>query len=294
MTQSTLDKFGVSRTKALVFLVLTAVLWSFGGLLIKLVNWNPLAIAGMRSAIAALLMLFFIRKPKLTLSFGAISGALAYAATVTLFVTANKFTTAANAILLQYTAPIYVAIMSAWFLKEKVRVSDWMTIFMVLGGMVLFFLDDLKAGSLLGNILAILSGLTFAIMIICLRSQKASSPLITVFWGNVLTALIGLPFMFGSMPDGASWLGLLLLGVFQLGLSYILYTLAIKKVSALEAILIPIIEPILNPIFVLVVMGEVPGPWSLIGGMVVLVSITLRCVYSVLKPPQNTAADTKA
>lgn len=286
MTGSFIDKFHVSRPKALLLLVVTAILWSFGGLLIKLINWNPLAIAGMRSVIAALLMLALIRKPSFRFTFAQIAGAIAYAGTVIMFVAATKLTTAANAILLQYTAPVYVAFLGAWFLKERVRPSDWATIVMVLGGMVLFFLDDLETGNLTGNILAILSGLSFAITILCLRSQKAATPLLTVFWGNVLTALIGIPFMFGSMPDVSGWLGLMLLGVFQLGLSYIFYTLAIKRVSALEAALIPVLEPLLNPVFVLIGMGEIPGPWSLSGGAIVLVSITLKCVYAVLKPPR--------
>lgn len=294
MKEAFIDKISVSRPKSLLLLVLTAILWSFGGLLIKLVDWNPMAIAGMRSAIAALMILALIRKLSFNFSFAQIAGTIAYAGTVIMFVWANKLTTAANAILLQYTAPIYVAILGAWLLKERVRPSDWATIAMVLGGMVLFFLDDLEAGSLLGNILAVLSGLSFAVTILCLRSQKAATPLLTVFWGNVLTAVIGLPFMFSSMPGASSWLGLLLLGIFQLGLSYIFYTIAIKKVTALEATLIPVIEPLLNPVFVLIGMGEIPGPWSLAGGAIVLVSVTLRCVYAVLKPQETVIEDTKA
>lgn len=287
MSHTMLDKYNATRSQAIILLVLTAILWSFGGLLIKMVKWNPIAIAGMRSAISALLLLILIKKPTFKFTFSQIIGTIAYSATVILFVSANKLTTAANAILLQYTAPIFVAILGALFLKERVKISDWITIVIVSGGMVLFFLDDLASGNSLGNILAILSGLCFATMIICLREQKSSSPILTVFWGNVLTAVIGIPFMTGSMPDTTSWLVLVLLGVFQLGLSYILYTIAIKKVTALEGILIPIIEPILNPIFVLIFTGEIPGSWSLIGGIIVLVSITLRCVYSVISQRQN-------
>jgi len=284
MSEIYLDKFNVSRPKALTLLVLTAVLWSFGGLLIKLVDLSPLAIAGMRSAIASLLLLFFIRKPSLSFSRSQIIGAFAYAGTVILFVSANKMTTAANAILLQYTAPVFVAIFGIWFLKEKVKLFDWVTIILVISGMFLFFLDDLSGGGLIGNLLALLSGLCFATMIVCLRSQKDASPILTVFWGNILTALIGLPFMFKAMPSVSSWIGLILLGVFQLGLSYIFYTIAIKKVTAIEAVLIPVIEPILNPIFVLIVMGEIPGPWSIAGGAIVLVAITARCVKAVIRP----------
>lgn len=271
------------RSKAVLLLIITAVLWSLGGLLIKWVSWNPIAIAGARSAIAALLILAVIRKPRINWSAWQIVGALAYAGTVILFVSANKLTTAANAILLQYTAPVYVAILGAWFLKEKVKPADWAVIFFVLGGMTLFFVDKLSAGGILGNVLAILSGVCFAVTVIALRSQKSASPIESVLLGNILTALIGIPFMFQSAPDSKSIVGLLLLGVFQLGISYLLYSIAIKHVTALDGILIPIIEPVLNPVLVLLVMGETPGPWSLTGGCIVLVSVTLRCLIPVLK-----------
>lgn len=273
----------IDRTKAVFLLIATAILWSFGGLLVKLITWNPIAIAGMRSAIAALLMLTVIKKPHFTWSFTQIGGAIAYAITVILFVMANKLTTAANAILLQYTAPVYVAIFSAWFLKERTKLIDWITIFFVLGGMVLFFIDDLSMGNLYGNVLAVISGVSFAFTAILLRKQKAASPMESVLLGNIVTAIIGVPFMFQSMPDTSSWIGLILLGVFQLGFSYIFYSAAIKHVTALEAILIPVLEPVLNPLWVLLVIGEVPGVWSLIGGFIVLASVTSHCVVSVLR-----------
>lgn len=284
MKLSGINKLEASRPVSLLLLVMTAVLWSFGGLLIKLVQWNPVAIAGMRSLIAAIIMLAIIRRPRLPRSLPQIAGILGYTGTVVMFVLSNKLTTAANAILLQYTAPVYVALLGAWFLKERVSKADWLTIFLVVGGMLLFFVEDLKAGGLAGNIIALLSGVSFAITIVSLRSQKSASPLETVFWGNVLTAVISIPFMIGPLPSAKSWVGLLLLGIFQLGLSYILYTVAIKKVTALEGILIPVIEPIMNPILVLIVLGEIPGIWSIAGGSLVLVSITVRCVLSVTRP----------
>ena len=271
------------RYQAIVFLIITALLWSLGGLLIKWIPWNPMAIAGMRSAIAAVLMGLFKRKMNFTWSRTQIGGAFFYAATVILFVSANKMTTAANAILLQYTAPIYVALFAGWFLGEKTTKWDWLTIVTALGGILLFFLDDLSAGGWWGNMVAILSGVAFAGLALFLRKQKDGSPLESLFLGNVLTALIGLPFMFGSTPGAMGWLGLFLLGVFQLGFSYILYARAIKHVTALEAILIPIIEPILNPIWVLLLLGETPGKWAVAGGAIVLVSVTFRSVLSITR-----------
>ncbi|MGE5632120.1 MAG: DMT family transporter [Caulobacteraceae bacterium] len=284
---STVSQVKKDRFKSIALLALVAVLWSLGGLFIKLIQWNAVAIAGVRSVIASLVILAVIKKPNLKWDKFKFAGAVAYAGTVILFVIANKLTTAATAILLQYTAPVYVALFGAWFLKEKTSLLDWASIFLVLGGMVLFFIDKMSTGGLIGNICAILSGFSFACLVLLLRKQKDESPLESVFWGNVLTALIGLPFMFSSMPDLKGWGGLLILGIFQLGLAYILYTVAIKNVTALEAILIPVLEPILNPVWVFIFMGEMPGPWALVGGFIVLVSITGRTVIAELRTKYN-------
>ncbi|HEX3045111.1 MAG TPA: DMT family transporter, partial [Bacillota bacterium] len=264
--------------KAIIFLICTALLWSLGGLLIKSISWHPLAIAGSRSLIAAALMFAYRRKFTFTWSIAQIGGAVAYAATVILFVSANKMTTAANAILLQYTAPIYVALFGSWFLNEKTDFRGWLTIGVTLGGMGLFFLDHLSAGNFWGNVLAICSGLSFAGVALFLRKQKDGSTIESLFLGNILTAIIGFPFILQGFPGGSGWLGLIVLGVFQLGLSYILYGEAVKHVTALEAILIPIIEPLLNPIWVFLLLHETPGEWALVGGGVVLVAVTFWCV----------------
>jgi drug/metabolite transporter (DMT)-like permease len=271
------------RHKAIVFLALSAILWSFGGLFIKLVSWNPMAIAGLRSFIAVLVLLAYVRHPRFTWSFPQMGGAIAYAVTVTLFVLATKLTTAANAILLQYTAPIYVALLGAWFLGERAEWFDWIIILILIGGIALFFLDHLTVGNLLGNGFAILSGISFACLVLFLRKQKNESPIGSIILGNLLTSLVGLPFMFESMPGALSWAGLLFLGVVQLGLSYVLYSEAIKHSTALEAILIPGIEPVLNPIWVFLILGEVPGKWALVGGAIVFVSVTTRSVIAALR-----------
>jgi len=269
------------KSRAIFFLIITALLWSAGGLLIKMVAWNAIAIAGARSAIAALIIFAFRPKMSFNWKFPQLAGAFCYAGTVILFVAANKLTTAANAILLQYTAPIYVALLSYWFLRERITRSDFFTITTAFGGMILFFLDDLSAGGFWGNIVAILSGISFAGTALFLRKQKDHSPLESVFIGNILTFLIGFPFMWKSWPDASGWLSLVLLGVFQLGCSYILYAEAIKHVTALEGILIPVLEPVLNPVWVFLLIGETPGKWAIAGGVVVLVSVTLRCILAL-------------
>jgi drug/metabolite transporter (DMT)-like permease len=269
------------RSKAILFLLLSALLWSSGGLMIKLVSWNPVAIAGLRSFIAMVVLVAYIRHPRFTWTFPQIGGAIAYAVTVTLFVVATKLTTAANAILLQYTAPLYVAFLGAWFLGEKTRWFDWVIILIVLSGMALFFFDRLTPGSQLGNGCAIVSGVSFAFFVLFMRRQRNESPFETVILGNLFTGLIGLPFMFGSMPDPRSWIGLIFLGMIQLGISYVLYSEAIRHVTALEATLIPGLEPILNPVWVFLILGETPGQWAFIGGFIVLISVTLRSVIAI-------------
>jgi drug/metabolite transporter (DMT)-like permease len=248
-------------------------------MLIKLVDWNPVAIAGTRSGIAALVMLAFVRKPKFTKSKTQIAGAVFYMSTVILFVTANKLTTAANAILLQYTAPIWVAVLGTWVLKEKTLRVDWLAIFAVMAGMVLFFIGDLGGGALAGNLLSILSGLFLALTVIFLRLQKDGSQIEMTLLGNIMTFLVSIPFILQSVPDFKSMVGILILGVFQLGISYTLFSLAVRHVTALEAILIPVIEPILNPIWVFLATGEKPGALALLGGLIVVLAVTLRSFY---------------
>lgn len=270
-----------SRRRAVLFLVLVAMLWSTGGFFIKFVNWNPLAIAGTRSGIAAALMLAFRRRMDLHWGAAQMGGAVCYAGTVILFVVSNKLTTAANAILLQYTAPIYVAALSYWILKERLTKWDPAAAALTVGGMGLFFLDDLSRGGLWGNIAAICSGMAFAGTILFLRKQKDRSPLESIFLGNILTFLIGLPFMFRGSPGAAGWGALVFLGVFQLGLSYIIYAEAIRHVTAFEGILIPVLEPVLNPLWVFLLLGERPGKWAVVGGCVVLATVTARCLLAL-------------
>ncbi|HLV09975.1 MAG TPA: EamA family transporter [Halanaerobiales bacterium] len=266
-----------------LLLIITAVFWSTGGLLIKLIDWNPLAIAGVRSVISSLILLIYLKKPKITWSRTQIGAALAYMATVMLFVSATKMTTAANAILLQFTAPVYVALFSGWLLGERIKIMDWLAVLTVLGGMALFFLDQLSMQGFFGNITGIAAGISFAFFTIFMRMQKEDSPLESVFLGNIFAFLIAFPFMFQTGPGLSGWIYLLILGVVQLGISYILYANAIKYVSALDAILIPVIEPLLNPIWVFLLLGEVPGQWAFIGGVIILMAIMIRYLLPLLR-----------
>ncbi|HVY68844.1 MAG TPA: EamA family transporter [Verrucomicrobiae bacterium] len=261
-------------------LVLAAILWSSGGLFIKKVDWHPLAISGGRSLIAGLTILAFLPRTRISFSPVQIAGALAYTGTVLLFVCANKMTTAANAIFLQYTAPIYIALFGAWLLKEHPSRLDWILIGVMQAGTALFFFGQLSLAGLWGNVLALASGVSFASMALLLRKQKDGSPASSVLLGNFLTALIGLPFMLSNPVSKESLLNLAFLGVFQLGLAYVLYTSAIRQVRALEATLISTIEPVLNPIWVALFLDEKPTGWTLAGGAVVIGAATVRGVVT--------------
>ncbi len=264
------------RGKAIIALVVCATLWSMGGLMIKLVNLNPVAIAGIRSLFAAIIMFLVCRRPKFDFSPMQIGAALMYTGTVLLFVMANKMTTSANAILLQYTAPIYAAILGFIFLREKVNIRDVVAIIVILGGMCLFFVDDLNSGGLLGNVLAILSGICFSAQAIFMKLQKTSSPTASIILGNIITFVVSIPFLFADAPTPGEITVLAIMGIFQLGLAYVLYSYAVTKLSALEMVLIPIVEPILNPIWVVIFTGEIPGTMAIIGGVIVIGAVIVK------------------
>jgi drug/metabolite transporter (DMT)-like permease len=256
-------------------LVMASVLFSTGGVLIKWVTWNPMAIAGMRSLIAAATVVVLLGRPRLTFSPLELAGAVAYAVTVITFVAANRLTTAANAIFLQYTAPIYIALLGAWILKERPGRLDFWLLGLSVIGVGLCFVDRLSLAGFEGNLLALLSGLAYASLVMILRLQRHESPAGSLILGNAITALAGLPFAFGTVPDTKTWTGVILLGVFQLGLAYVLYGRALQQVRALDATLISMLEPILNPVWVLM-LGERPSRWALAGGSLVIIAATVR------------------
>ena len=266
--------------QAVGLLIFAALLWSMGGLLIKYIDWPPLAVAGGRGIFAAVFLIITNRNLKFTCSRPQLLGAFFYAGCTVCFCVATKLTTAANAILLQYGAPVWIALFGSLFLAEKARRLDWITIFVALAGMILFLADGLSAGNVWGDIFGVLSGIFFAGMIIALRAQKDGSPVESIILGNLLAFAIGLP----SMVSGGNlsgWGALAILGCVQLGVSYHVYSRAIKHVTALQAVLIPVIEPLLNPIWVLIVMGERPTPVAIVGGAIVLGAITTRSIISI-------------
>jgi len=266
--------------KSVLYIILSAVLLSTGGVLLKYVDLKPMEIAGARAIVSSIVVFAYVRKPKFTFSKAQITGAISYSMMVIGFIAANKLTTAANAIVLQYTSPIWVAILSYFILKEKIHFYDVMSIAFIIAGMVLVFFDDVGGGNIKGDIIAIISGIFLAIVTISLRFQKDESPVETTLLGHLLTAFIGIFFLWGVHFSITDLIGILLLGIFQLGISYILYSEAIKHVNAIEASVLMFIEPILNPVWVYLAFGEKPGSLALIGCLIVLSTILVRSVIA--------------
>lgn len=292
------EKDHSNHRKGIIFVVIGAALWSIGGLGIKSVTAEALTIAGFRSTFAFLVLAIALlyrttrekRSPWPMLAHKYVwFGALAYAFTMMSFVQANKLTTAANAILLQYTAPIFVALLSWSFLREPILRRDWFAIIGCLFGMGCFFFGKLSPTGMAGNGLAILAGVGFAGLTVFLRADKASQPdekneagmplsnLVAITLGNALAAVMCLPWMpaAASLP-AKSWGILAILGVFQIGIAYLFFTAGVSRLSALESTLLAMVEPILNPVWVALGTRELPTVAALIGGGIIIFVLILR------------------
>jgi len=258
-------------------MVSTAFLWSSAGLFIKVIDWHPFAIAAARSLVSSLVVLAWLKRPHFHWSPAQVGAALAQTATMLLFVAANKTTSAANAILLQYIGPLFTAIIGAWLLKERARWEHWAAFVFVAGGMVLLFMDKIGGGRLLGNILALCSGLTFSFCYVFLRMQKDGSPLESMLLAHWFTAAIGLAVsLFLPLPV-FTWKAagaIAMLGLFQVGVAAILFSYAIRRVTAVMANLIAVIEPVFNPVWVFLALGEAPGISAIIGGAIIIAAVT--------------------
>ncbi|MGL1891175.1 MAG: DMT family transporter [Spirochaetaceae bacterium] len=276
-------KFINGRKSAIIGMLITALLWSTGGLFIKMVNGHPLAISSARAGIAGLFIWaytgFKLVKPNKYM----VLAAICYTVTLVGFVVSNKLTTAANAILIQYIAPVWVALLSWVILKERLRKSDIISIIILFIGLMMFFLEKLNAGMLAGNLIAIVTSISFAGFFITAKFLKHNEVIFAIIYGNLLTCIVGLPFYTQELFGTSSIMSLLFLGVIQIGLAYIFYSKSIIHLKALDAILIPMVEPLLNPVWVFLFIGELPSTLSLIGGIIVLSSVIGRGIYQFNK-----------
>lgn len=262
-------------------MVVCAFLWSTAGLFIKLIDWNPFWIAGFRSLIAGAFLLTLVRTLKLNWSWPLVAAALANAVCMMLFVAANKMTTSANAILIQYWAPVATAFLGVFVLKEKIHKEQVLALVATLGGLVLLFADKLGPGALWGNLAALASGLAFSLMFLFTRMQKDGTPLQSLMLSHFLCALVALPIAaFQEMPtfNPGSVAAIFALGIGQIGLAAVFFSYGIKRVSAVTANLLAVIEPVFNPVWVFLLLGESPTGWTLAGGALILVSVTAASI----------------
>ncbi len=277
----------MSRIQILV----AALLFSTGGAAIKACSFNSWQVASFRSGVAAIAVFILVPAARRFWQPRALLVGAAYAACLTLFVSANKTTTAANTIFLQSTAPLYMLLLSPWLLREPIRLRD-LGFMAALGvGMITLFLGtDVPTASApdpaLGNVLATLSGIGWALTMIGLRwlgrSQRAGATPAgaAVIAGNLIAFLWSLPFALPVEGGGtaADWLVVAYLGVFQIGLAYLSLTAALRKVPALDTALLLLLEPVLNPLWAWLVQGETPGPWSFVGATIILAGTILKAM----------------
>jgi drug/metabolite transporter, DME family len=271
---------------ALVFIAV--LLWSTGGLFIKLTTLDAYQVTFFRSLLAGITVAFLTRKNGLKINLFGIFASIIYASLLFLFVWATKKTTAANAIFLQYTAPIYILVLAPFVLKEKFRASDLLTVIVCLAGMSLFFVGQLRIDDYQGNFAALGSGLFLGLYIMLLKHPKASAMnrTITVIYGNFLLALITLPsgiaaFSTITLTD---ILAVGFLGIFQIGISYILFIKGVTEgTRPLDASIIGFIEPLLNPVWVFLFIGERPSNWAILGGIIIILAVVFHTILQSRK-----------
>ena len=282
--RSLLEKIPAHR-KGLIYISFTAFLWSTSGFFIKYLTINAFQISFYRSLIAALTVFFItvVRKQKLKFEFDRVSNfaALFYAGILILFVLATKMTSAANAIFLQFTAPMYLVVLEPLFLKTKFESKNVITIIICIFGMILFFFGKLELGNIYGNLLAICSGICFAMFSLLLKYKKVKhkndNTLNNVVMGNVLVAVIAFFIIFPDFKlDLTQALILLYMGAIQIGVSYIIFNEGIKYVSATESMIIATLEAMFNPIWVFIGIGEAPSVYSILGGLIIFGAIIWR------------------
>ncbi len=318
------------QRRAMLLMVVTAIMWSMGGIFIKLISWSPFLIAGVRSLISGAVMAGYMRWRGIGFKWNrySLGAGIGLSFSATLFTIANKLTTAANAIVLQYTAPVFILILSAVLFRQKLERKEVAVVAVTMVGMVLFFFDRLSPGNVLGNIFGILAGVFLALMFVMVGrgGDDDGTRMSGILIAHILTVIIGLPVGLAATMAGsaavtgaagsaavmgaagsaavmgtagsaavmgaagsaaaaapAAGLGMeilyvVILGVFQLGIPYVLYGIASRDCPPLACSLIGMLEPLLNPVWVAIFIGEVPGLCALIGAAIILVTVGWWCV----------------
>ena len=255
-----------------------ALLWSTGGLFIKWTSLSGLELSFYRSLFAVIAVTIFTRHEGFGINRVTAIASVLYAVLLILFVLATKQTTAANAIFLQYTAPVYLLILEPLIYKEPFRSRDLITVIVCVGGMALFFVGKLRPQDVNGNLFALASGFCFALYFLLLRHAKARAVnrASSVIYGNLLAVALTAPFGLAAMNQLGRWdlMSVLYLGVVQIGVAYSLFTVAMARgVRSLDAGIIAYVEPVLNPVWVFLFLGEQPSTWALLGGTIIIAAV---------------------
>jgi drug/metabolite transporter (DMT)-like permease len=276
------------KVSPLLYVLAAAVLWSTGGLFIKWTSLSGLELSFYRSFFALLIIAFVTRRQGFGLNKVSAIASVLYAALIILFVSATKQTTAANAIFLQYTAPVYLLIFEPLVYKEKFRLRDLVTVLVCIGGMTLFFVGKLRPEDVTGNVLALASGVCFAAYFLLLRHSSARlvNRAASAIYGNLLVILVTAPWGIAALPtlNQHDALSVVYLGVIQIGIAYVLFTFAMGRgVRSLDAGIIGYAEPVLNPVWVFLVLGEKPAQWALLGGGIIIVAVIVHMLLDAGK-----------
>ena len=261
------------RRKGILLIAGAALLWSSGGIGIKAVADSALKVTFYRSLFAAIALLLFLRRLQWRRSAAFAGAVICYAACLTTFVVATKWTTAANAIFLQYAGVVWVLLLSPVVVHEPMRARDAVAIAVALGGMALFFVGRFEPRGMAGNAMALLSSVFFALLILALRREQQSARA-AVTWGNIACAAAMLPFVARDLAlTPKSFAVLAFLGLFQIGVAYVLFVRGLAHVTATQASLTGMLEPIANPVWVFLFLGERPSGYAVAGSVVVLAAI---------------------
>ena len=275
---------GAGPRRGALLIAAAAILWSTGGLAIKLVPLSAVGVVFWRSFVAGVFLLAVFRPSRARWRHAAPSTVVVYALMILTFVSATKMTTAANAIFLQYTGPLYVLALGPLILKEPFRKIDAAAVAVALGGMSLFFVGKLDPGALAGNVVAVVSGVFFGLTILLLRRDASGDAIPSVIAGNLAAAALALPFAWGHLAlDAKGAFLVLFLGIVQLGISYVLFVGGLKTVPAAEASLLGMLEPMFNPLWAFLGLGERPSTWAALGGAIVLAAVAGRTVLGARK-----------
>lgn len=261
----------VSKPVARVMMVSVALCWSTMGVAFKFIDWDPLVIAAVRNLLTFLYLAAYRRSMKFSLKKDVVIGALIAYLTQTAFTYANKYTSAANAIVLQYTNPVFVVLISWLFLHQKVKLRDIVLSLIMIGGTALFFLDDLSAGQLLGNVCGLISGIGMACSILYACNNPADLQEYTML-NSLISVVVGIPAAIQHPPqfDVASLIAVFFLGVVASGIATVLMAKSAPHLASVEVSMLLMLDPILNPVWVALAIGEIPGSLALIGMVIVI------------------------